>query len=165
MVEEEPDEERVQPRGEDVLSARIKIIDFGLSRALQELAPDRLTRVGFTVGTPMYMAPEQALGDERADHRIDLFSMGVTLYEMLTTRLPFEGASNTVVLARVLGATPRPPRELRPEIPAALEAVVLRALEKDPARRYGDASELREALLQAAREEWDAEVAGTAAGI
>jgi serine/threonine-protein kinase len=128
---------------------RITLIDFGLSRTLLDEAPGRLTRVGFTVGTPMYMAPEQALGDEHADHRIDLFSLGVTLYELLTGRLPFDGPSNTVVLSRVLAQTPPPPRTLRDDIPPLLDAVVMRALEKDPACRFADAGAFRGALLEA----------------
>lgn len=127
---------------------RVKLIDFGLARRLGERRPKRITRLGFTVGTPSYMAPEQALGDARADHRVDLFSLGVTLYEMLTRRLPFDGPSDTAVLARVLTVEPEPPSALRPEIPPALDALVLRALEKLPSRRYADAAEFRAALLE-----------------
>ena len=133
-----------QPDG----TSRIKLIDFGLSRELMESTPDRLTRVGFTVGTPMYMAPEQALGEITADHRIDLFSLGVTLYEMLTGVLPFDGPTYTVVLARVLQATPKSPRVLRPDLPPSLEAIVMRALEKDPMRRFSSAGAFRRALNQ-----------------
>ena len=131
-----------QPDG----TSRIKLIDFGLSRELRETTPDRLTRVGFTVGTPMYMAPEQALGEITADHRIDLFSLGVTLYEMLTGVLPFDGPTYTVVLARVLQATPKSPRSLRPDLSPTLEAIVMRALEKDPTRRYSSAAAFRRAV-------------------
>src|SRR5262249_55725678 len=109
---------------------RVKLIDFGLSRILAESAPGRLTRIGYPLGTPSYMAREQALADPAADHRIDLFAMGVTLYELLTGKLPFDGPSHTAVLSRILAAAPRPPRELVPAIDEELQGVVLRALEK-----------------------------------
>lgn len=127
---------------------RVKLIDFGLARVLGERCSKRITRLGFTVGTPSYMAPEQALGDPHADHRIDLFSMGVTLYEMLTRHLPFDGPGDTSTLAQVLTAEPVPPSAHRPELPPALDALVLRALEKLPSRRYADAAEFRAALHQ-----------------
>ena len=127
----------------------MKLIDFGLSRSVREERVDRLTRDGFTVGTPMYMAPEQALGDERADHRVDLYALGVTLYEMLTGQLPLDGPSYTVELSRVLACAPEPPRKLRADVPPALDAVVVRALDKEPGRRFADAAEFRGALVAA----------------
>ncbi len=124
----------------------VKLVDFGLSRPSDEPAAERLTRAGLTLGTPLYMAPEQARGDRAADHRADLFAVGVTLYEMLTGQTPFDGPNYAVVLNRVMTARPTPPRTLRPEVPEALEQVVLRALEKDPEARFADASAFAAAL-------------------
>jgi serine/threonine protein kinase/formylglycine-generating enzyme required for sulfatase activity/dienelactone hydrolase len=120
----------------------VKIIDFGLAK-LQEVT--RMTRQGAVLGTPSYMSPEQARGDE-VDARTDLWSLGVVLYEMLTGRLPFRGGNESAVIHSILHELPRPARELREDIPAALERVVIRALEKDMDRRYGSADELRKDL-------------------
>jgi eukaryotic-like serine/threonine-protein kinase len=127
-------------------SRTVKLVDFGLSRWLAESSPSRLTRAGFTLGTPNYMAPEQATGDPAADQRVDVFAMGVTLYELLTGKVPFDGPNYAVVLTRVLQGKPVPPRQLRREIPEALEAAVLRALEKKPGRRFAGAAEFRAAI-------------------
>ena len=110
---------------------RVKILDFGLAR-LDE--GSELTRSGMMLGTPAYMSPEQARG-EAVDKRSDLWSFGVVLYEMATARLPF-GAGTAQALYAILHKDPPPLRSLRPEIPSRLEALIQKALAKDPATRW-----------------------------
>lgn len=124
-----------------------KILDFGLAKALSE--ETRLTRTGEIVGTPAYMAPEQAF-DAAIDHRADLYSLGAVLYEMLTGSPPFNARSVMSVLRQLESEDPKPPGEVNPGVPAALEAVVLRCLEKSPDKRFQSAAELSEALAMAA---------------
>jgi serine/threonine protein kinase len=127
---------------------KVKILDFGISRVVGGPAADEhLTRTGTVVGTPLYMSPEQAGGSDDLDQRLDLYAMGVLLYECLTGRLPFEEQGyNRLILQIVSGVFPRP-RELDPEIPAALEAVVLKAMAHDRDERYGSAEEMIQALV------------------
>src|SRR5262249_20570712 len=101
--------------------------------------------LGGAMGTPEYMAPEQVQG-RHGDERTDVYSLGAILYEMLTGRAPFSGATPQETMKARLMEHPTPPRELRPEIPPALEEVVLHALERRPERRPESAFELREAL-------------------
>ena len=115
---------------------QVKIVDFGLAKLAGRT---RLTRTGRTVGTVAYMSPEQARGEE-VDHRSDLFSLGVLLYELLAGKQPFEADHDTAVLYRILNDTPRPLADIRAEIPLELERIVSRALEKDPGKRYADAT-------------------------
>lgn len=122
---------------------RIKILDFGLARALQD--DIHLTQTGAIVGTPAFMAPEQARG-EKVDQRSDLFSLGVVLYRMATGRLPFRGENTMAVLSSLATEQPRPARELNPSLPAALASLVMRLLEKDPAKRPASAAEVANQL-------------------
>jgi ABC-type branched-subunit amino acid transport system substrate-binding protein len=124
-------------------SGRVKILDFGLARAA--LVETRLTQTGLVMGTPAYMAPEQADGD-RVDQRSDLFSLGCVLYEFAAGVRPFDGSSTLAVLKATALATPRPIREHNPAIPRALENVLLRLLAKKPADRPASAAEVFEAL-------------------
>jgi serine/threonine protein kinase len=123
-------------------SGQSKLADFGLARcgALFELSPE--LRVA---GTPEYLAPE-AVESRYADARSDLYSLGVTLYEMLTGRLPFTAGSPYELLRRHAREEAAPPSSLRPEIPKALDRLVLKALAKEPADRFQTAAELRKAL-------------------
>src|SRR5207245_3696037 len=98
-----------------------------------------------SVGTPEYMAPEQVRA-RHGDERTDLYSLGVILYEMLTGQLPWSGENEQQIMHAKLEEDPTPPRELRPDIPPALEEAVLHALARRPARRRESALELREAL-------------------
>jgi WD40 repeat protein len=121
---------------------RVKITDFGLARGLDDTS---LTQSGFIVGTPDYMSPEQA-GGGAADHRSDLFSLGSVLYALCAGRPPFRAGTALAVVRRVCDEAPRPLREVNPEVPAWLEAVVARLLAKEPAERFQSAAEVAEAL-------------------
>ncbi|MFL6234792.1 MAG: serine/threonine-protein kinase [Thermoanaerobaculia bacterium] len=122
---------------------RVKITDFGIAR----LDSSNLTQEGQLLGTPNYMAPEQIQGKE-VDHRADLFSLGVVLYEMLTRHKPFQGENLTVVSHRIVYDQFTPPREYAHNLPPGLERVLSRALEKDPARRFQKAREMIDELRQ-----------------
>jgi len=120
------------------------ITDFGLARDLQ--APGDTVQ-GALLGTPQYMAPEQAKGDlKNLDARTDVYGLGATLYDALTGRPPFDGGSHLQILYKMLHEDPPPPRKHAPELPADLESVVLKCLEKEPQRRYQSAHELAEEL-------------------
>ncbi|MBK9714380.1 MAG: protein kinase [Kouleothrix sp.] len=123
------------------------LADFGIAKLAHE--SQRLTLAGQTVGTPVYMAPEQAVGGP-IDARADLYAVGVVLYEMLTGQVPFEGDAPTVVVAKHLYEAPVPPRQLNPDLPQVVEAIVLRALAKNPAARYQSAQEMARDLERAA---------------
>ncbi|MEA2599923.1 MAG: eukaryotic-like serine/threonine-protein kinase [Acidobacteriota bacterium] len=116
---------------------RVKITDFGIAR----LDSSNLTQEGQLLGTPNYMAPEQIQGKE-VDHRADLFSLGVVLYELLTRHKPFQGENLTVVSHRIVYDHFTPPREYVQNLPPGLEPILMKALEKDPARRYQRAREM-----------------------
>ena len=114
------------------------LTDFGLARALGVPA---VTLSGDFAGTPHYVSPEQALArSDDVDGRSDVFSLGVTLYELLTLRRPFEGRSVPEILSRIASRSPRAPRELNPEIARDLETICLAALEKEPECRYASAA-------------------------
>jgi formylglycine-generating enzyme required for sulfatase activity/tRNA A-37 threonylcarbamoyl transferase component Bud32 len=120
----------------------VKILDFGMAK-FHDL---RITGSAATLGSPYFMAPEQFGGSRDVDHRCDLYALGVILYELLTGELPFKGPSLGELVYQVVMTTPRPPRQLCAEIPAPLEAVVLKAMAADPDDRYESATELGEAL-------------------
>jgi serine/threonine protein kinase/predicted ATPase len=124
-------------------AGRVKLLDFGLARPQD--ADSGLTNPGMMVGTPMYMAPEQARG-EAIDGRTDLFSLGCVLYEMATGQLPFDGKTTLAVLSAVLTETPQPAGELNPAIPTALIDLLSRLLAKRPDDRPGSATVVSEEL-------------------
>jgi len=142
-----------------------KILDFGLSKvssanvgagdantlATQEVDPDHLTSPGSTLGTVAYMSPEQVRAKE-LDARTDLFSFGVVLYEMATGALPFRGESTGVIFNSILERTPVPPIRLNPDLPAKLEEIISKALEKDRNLRYQHASDMRTDIQRLKRE-------------
>jgi serine/threonine protein kinase/Tol biopolymer transport system component len=110
----------------------VKILDFGLAKLVGAAA---ITRTGSSVGTPAYMSPEQGRGED-VDHRTDLWSFGVVLYEMVAGRRPFRGEHDQAVLYGILNETPKPLGEARPEAPPELERIVDGLLAKDPGDRY-----------------------------
>ena len=128
----------------------IKLMDFGIARLRDSSARTQLTRAGTMMGTPDYMAPEQIEGGE-VTPRIDIYSFGIVFYEMLTGEVPFRATTPGAVLAKHLHEAPVPPGRLRPEIPREVEALVLTALEKDPAHRQGSMGEIVHALRESAR--------------
>jgi putative nucleotidyltransferase with HDIG domain len=136
----------------------VKVLDFGIAKlTAPEIKPERqLTERGTILGTPQYMSPEQCLSDERLDGRSDVYSLGLVLYRMLTGDLPWTFTSHHF-MRYVLAHTQEPPRSLRtlvPELPIAVEAVVMRALAKKPEARYPDMRAMAKALapLRSAKE-------------
>jgi eukaryotic-like serine/threonine-protein kinase len=119
---------------------RVKLTDFGLARAVEDV---KLTRTGFVAGSPLYMAPEQARGDE-IDHRADLFSLGSVLYEAATGTPAFDGKTPLAVLRRVADETPQPLHIVNSEVPVWLSDTIERLLAKDPADRFQTAAEVAE---------------------
>jgi serine/threonine-protein kinase len=123
------------------------VADFGVAKALSAAADDiGLTSAGMALGTPAYMAPEQAAADPHADHRADIYAVGAMAYEMLTGRAAFTGPTPQAVLAAQLTETPTAVTKIRPSVPPALEALVMRCLEKRPADRWQSAEELLQRL-------------------
>jgi serine/threonine-protein kinase len=124
---------------------RAKIIDFGISK-VGDAGGTALTRTGMIMGTPSYMAPEQARGD-KVDHRADIYAVGGILYRALTGKKPFDGDDPSVTLAQVLTEDPARPRSREPKIPQALELVIQKAMAKSPADRHQSMAELDADLL------------------
>ncbi len=125
----------------------VKILDFGISKLKSPEVQDmHLTRTGTVLGTPYYMAPEQAAGKKEQDHRIDIYAAGVILYEMLTGALPFTGDNYNALLAAILTEEAPMPRTYNPDIPVELENVIMMAIAKQPALRYPNAIRFMEAL-------------------
>jgi hypothetical protein len=123
-------------------SGRVKLTDFGLARMAEDI---KLTQTGFVTGTPMYMAPEQALG-EQPDERADLFSLGAVLYEMATGKPPFAATTVLGVLKKIAEETPESLRKIRPEMPEAAAFLIEQMLAKQPADRPVSAAAIAEAF-------------------
>ena len=117
------------------------VADFGIARALARHGRATLTETGTTLGTPAYMSPEQAAGERTIDHRSDIYSLGCVLYEALAGEPPFTGPTAQAIIARRFTEAPRPLRQVRETVPAAVDAAVAKALAKSPADRFGSAAE------------------------
>lgn len=118
-------------------SGTVKMLDFGVAKwRVEDMEQSNLTQPGTLIGTLNYMAPEQVMG-KGIDQRVDIWALGVVFYEMLTGEKPFKGALNLVATIRAITSDkPVPIRELRPKVPAKLEACIMKALQKDPSKRY-----------------------------
>jgi serine/threonine-protein kinase len=125
---------------------KVKILDFGISKFLEDVQDVTATSV---VGTPRFMAPEQALGQKDIDGRVDLYAVGELLYLMTTGRLPFSGSSVETLSEQIIRGDYARPRTIRPELGAALEDVIVTAMATDRNRRYRDANAMLEALRAA----------------
>jgi len=127
------------------------VADFGLAKSFA--AAQDLTQTAEAIGTPAYMSPEQARGQAGVDHRTDVYSLGATLYELLTGRPPFRAATVAETQRQVIENEPVPPRQLNPAADRDLETICLKCLEKEPARRYATADELADELQRFGRGE------------
>ncbi|HEV8449682.1 MAG TPA: protein kinase [Gemmatimonadaceae bacterium] len=143
----------IKPDNVLITGGSATVTDFGIAKAISAArAPDTLggtsalTQMGTSIGTPAYMAPEQAAADPSTDHRADIYSFGCMAYEMLTGRPPFTGLSPHKLLAAHMGTRPQPVSELRPDTPAALAEIVMQCLEKDPDARPQKASDIARVL-------------------
>jgi serine/threonine-protein kinase len=125
-------------------SGVVKLMDFGIAKMVVDR---KLTQTGSTVGSLYYMSPEQIQGAVDLDPRSDLYSLGISLYEMVTGARPFQGDSEYSIMAAHLETNPPPPIQLDPNLPPALSEIILMALEKDPAQRFQTADAFRAALL------------------
>jgi beta-lactam-binding protein with PASTA domain len=125
---------------------RLKVTDFGIARS----GASQMTEAGSIVGTAQYLSPEQARGAP-VDPRSDLYSLGIVLYEMLTGKVPFTGDAPVEIAMKHLQEVPEPPSEQRPEVPHELDAIVVRALAKDPEQRYQSAEEMDADLARVSR--------------
>ena len=130
----------------------VKVVDFGISKSMVTEDEDvRLTQTGMVLGTPLYMSPEQAKGDDDLDQRIDIYALGVILYESLTGEVPFQGKNYLNILTQVIADEPKDPSLLFPQISRDLESVILKAMAKERDQRYQDMDEFA-ADLSALRE-------------
>jgi eukaryotic-like serine/threonine-protein kinase len=127
---------------------RMKLLDFGVSKFEAPSSEGIMTSTGALIGSPVYMSPEQMRSSRDVDHRSDIWSMGVILYELLAEgRSPFMASTLPEICARILDQKPAPLASVRPQIPRALEAIVLRCLEKAPGRRFQTVADLADALV------------------
>ncbi len=129
------------------LGTHALVTDFGVAKALSAAMPiSGVTTAGIAIGTPAYMAPEQLAGDPAADHRVDIYAVGLLAYELLIGSSPFSSSSPQATMAAQLTRTPEPLYELRPEVPSELSDLIMRCLEKNPAFRPHTAAALQAEL-------------------
>jgi len=131
--------------GNVMIAGQVKVTDFGIARAGNPA--ESLTQTGAVMGTATYFSPEQAQG-QTVDPRSDVYSLGVVLYEMVTGRAPFTGDNPVSIAYQHVKESPVPPSQHNPDVPPAFEAIVLKAMAKNKANRYGSAEELRADLIR-----------------
>jgi len=142
-----PDNLFVIPDQHDSNRERIKVLDFGIAKLQQGSVADSVkTRTGTLMGTPIYMSPEQCRGTRTVDHRSDIYSLGVIFYEMLVGQPPFVSEGFGDLVNMHLNIAPTPARSRRPEIPPALDAIVMKMLAKNPDERYQQIADFQAAL-------------------
>ena len=124
----------------------VKLLDFGVSKMLNRSKKSRLTQTGMNLGTPAYMSPEQIGGAKNTDHRTDIFTMGVILYELVTGQHPFYAELDTAVIAKIITEYPALPHTILPDIPGAFENILWKAMAKAPDGRFQSAAEMKAAL-------------------
>jgi eukaryotic-like serine/threonine-protein kinase len=132
----------IKPANVLLEGSRALVCDFGLALALDRAAVEPFSSSGLVIGTPAYMSPEQATGQDTVGTPADIYALGCVLYEMLAGELPFTGATPQAVIARQVSAPAPPIRTVRPEVPARVEAAVMAALAKEPEERPGSGAEL-----------------------
>ncbi|MGK2933737.1 MAG: protein kinase domain-containing protein [Gemmatimonadaceae bacterium] len=136
----------IKPENILLHDGRPLVADFGIALAVQQAGGARMTQTGMSLGTPQYMAPEQAMGDKSVDHRADIYALGAITYEMLTGEPPFTGPNSQAVVAKILTTDPSSLVSKRRSVPPHVEAAVLTALEKMPADRFASAAEFADAI-------------------
>ncbi|HEY9233057.1 MAG TPA: protein kinase, partial [Blastocatellia bacterium] len=141
-----PDNVMITRKGTD--SDYVKVLDFGIAKSVADDSADHLTKTGFVLGTPVYMSPEQLLG-ENLDGRSDIYSLAIIVYEMLSGKLPFVGDNQQSVMMKRITGAPVPLRAVAPQVSEAVEQVVMQGLAREPDERVDDAKEFAEALLSA----------------
>jgi tRNA A-37 threonylcarbamoyl transferase component Bud32 len=130
----------------DQVSGQLKVTDFGIAC----LTDNSKTRTGTVLGSPFYMSPEQISG-QRVDGRSDLFSLGVTLYQLMSGKLPFEADSLTTLMYKIANDKPVPIRKVRGDLPACVTRLINKALQKDPQERYSSGNDMAEAIRRCAK--------------
>ena len=136
----------IKPENILIRDGHALVADFGIALAVQQAGGERMTQTGMSLGTPQYMAPEQAMGDRGADHRADIYAVAAVTYEMLAGEPPFTGPTAQAIVARVMTEDPKPLALQRRSVPASVEAAVMTGLEKLPADRFGSAADFVRAL-------------------
>jgi serine/threonine-protein kinase len=138
----------IKPENILLESGHAVVADFGIATAMSEVGPERLTETGMTLGTPVYMSPEQAAGDRDLDGRSDLYSLGCVLYEMIAGQPPFPGPTAESIIHQHLTVEPPSVAAIRPAVPAHLAGTIARALAKTPADRFSPVALFAEALKE-----------------
>ena len=146
----------------------VKVLDFGLAKMLHDDSSKKLTKTGIIVGTPAFLSPEQIKGDA-VDHRADIYALGLILYRMLCGQLPYKAKTVVEMLRKQLMEKPLPPSAMAPDAPIspAADQVALKALEKDPDKRFSSTQEMRQAIADVHRNPGGMQIAvpGQAAGV
>ncbi len=136
----------IKPENVLLQSGRAVVADFGIALAVQQAGGTRMTQTGMSLGTPHYMAPEQAMGERNVDARADVYALGAMTYEMLAGEPPFTGPTAQAIVARVMTERPRSLHTVRDTVPAHVEAAINTALEKLPADRFNTAAQFSLAM-------------------